>query len=154
MTKFYYIPNNVTYYMNLHLSRTIQIQYRNDAIVYAIRCQVTSMQGVHSALVADYISIQYLDQTLTRHCSVIFTSMVLIALHSMCQKLLTSLRARAMTTKDSIYGVQNRCIWTNFLKLSCTILFGVYSLNRYIYILIYSFDQKASSDPYQNNCTI
>jgi group I intron endonuclease len=51
MTKFYFIPNSVIYYMNLHLPRTLKgLQYRlrNDVIVYAIRCQINNKVYVGS----------------------------------------------------------------------------------------------------------
>lgn len=53
MTKFYFIPRNVIYYMNLHLTSTIkalQQRFRGETVIYAIRCQINNKVYVGSTL--------------------------------------------------------------------------------------------------------
>ena len=53
MTNFYFIPQNIMFFTQLQSPRTIknlQYRFRNDAIVYAFRCQVNNLVYVGSTL--------------------------------------------------------------------------------------------------------
>ena len=80
MNKFTFIPRFVTYYMNLHIPRTItniQYRYQSSIIVYAIRCQVTNMvyvgssftpaRRVHNHLITGKYSNAALQAAIAKH---------------------------------------------------------------------------------------
>lgn len=137
MTKFYYIPNSVTYYMYFHLSRTIKIQYRyrNDAIVYAIRCQVTNMVYVGSTfspgrrlyqhLVSGLDSNQALQRDIHKYGIDRFTFYVLEVV---------DFPQGACYDKKGQHLRRTEQMYMDKYPKSSTIRFGVCFLNIYTYI--------------------